>query len=188
MGWKTAFEFISSAVKDKIPDEKDWRAIKHYIFVVPNAKGELLERLEKVKPYEGEIINIIPQLHVKDKAHLKEFLEEVESKGAEGVVVRDPKALYINKRTSKALKVKTFIDSECEVVGYTKGKGKSKGELGALVCRLENGTVFKVGSGFTDKERKNPPKVGDMVTFKYKEFTKYGKPRFPVFLRVRYPK
>ncbi|MEA3352468.1 MAG: DNA ligase, partial [Campylobacterota bacterium] len=35
---------------------------------------------------------------------------------------------------------------------------------------------------------KTPPKIGDIVTFKYKEFTKYGKPRFPVFLRVRYGK
>ena len=30
-----------------------------------------------------------------------------------------------------------------------------------------------------------PPKIGDIITFKYKEFTKYNKPRFPIFLRVR---
>jgi hypothetical protein len=37
---------------------------------VPNAKGELFERLAKVKAYEGNIIKIIPQLEVKDKIHL----------------------------------------------------------------------------------------------------------------------
>jgi DNA ligase-1 len=71
------------------------------------------------------------------------------------------------------------------VIGYTKGKGKYKGKLGAIKCKLKNGTVFKVGSGFSDKQRQNPPKIGDIITFKYKKFTKYGKPRFPVFLRIR---
>ena len=37
----------------------------------------------------------------------------------------------------------------------------------------------------SDLERNNPPKIGDVVTFKYKELTKYGKPRFPVFFRIR---
>jgi len=43
----------------------------------------------------------------------------------------------------------------------------------------------KIGSGLTDHTRKKPPKVGTIVTFKYQEFTKYGKPRFLVFLRER---
>ena len=50
---------------------------------------------------------------------------------------------------------------------------------------MDNNISFKIGSGFTLQERKNPPTIGSIVTFKYKEFTKYGKPRFPVFLRVR---
>ena len=57
--------------------------------------------------------------------------------------------------------------------------------VGAIVCKLPNKTVFKIGSGLTDTLRKNPPKIGTIVTFKYKKITKYGKPRFPVFLRVR---
>jgi DNA ligase-1 len=178
------FENISSIVRDKEPSE-EWRQIKHYIFEVPNAKGGLFERLEKVRAYESETIKIIEQVGVKSTEHLEEFLKEVESKGGEGVVVRDPSAPYVAKRTSKALKVKSFQDSECEVVELFKGEGKYSDVLGSLKCVLENKTTFKIGSGFSDKERKNPPKVGDIVTFKYKELTKYGKPRFPVFLRVR---
>ena len=119
------------------------------------------------------------------KENMKIFLEIIEKKGGEGVVVRDPKAPYIAKRTSKALKVKSFLDSECEVIGYTKGKGKYKGFMGALKCRLASEVEFKIGSGFSDKERKNPPKIADRVTFKYQKLTKYAKPRFPVFLRVK---
>ncbi len=178
------FENISSIVRDKVPTQK-WREIKHYIFEVPNAKGNLFERLKKVKPYEGEYIKIIPQIKIKDKKHLMEFLHQIETRGGEGVVVRDPTAPYISKRTSKALKVKSFLDTECEVVGYTNGKGKYKDMIGALKCRLKNGIIFKIGSGLSDKLRQNPPKIGTIITFKYKEITKKGKPRFPVFLRVR---
>ena len=178
------FENISSIVRDKNPSLK-WREIKHYIFEAPNANGGLFERLSKVKAYESDIIKVILQVKIKNKSHLQRFLKEIEDKGGEGVVVRDPQDLYINKRTSKALKVKTFQDTECEVLGYTKGKGKFSDVVGAIKCQLENGVKFKVGSGLSDEDRVNPPKIGKMITFKYQGFTKYGKPRFPVFLRVR---
>lgn len=181
------FENISSIVRDKIPSEK-WHQIKHFIFEVPNAKGNLFDRLKKVKPYENNIIKIIPQINVKNKKDLNKFLKNIEKKGGEGVVVRDPSQSYINKRTSTALKVKSFFDKECKVIQLLKGKGKYSEVLGSLKCKLPDGKTFKIGSGFSDKDRKNPPKIGDIITFKYKEFTKYGKPRFPVFLRVRYVK
>jgi DNA ligase-1 len=57
--------------------------------------------------------------------------------------------------------------------------------IGAIKCQLNNGKIFKIGSGFTKEERKNPPKIGSIVTFKYKEFTKNAVPRFSVFMRVR---
>jgi DNA ligase-1 len=179
------FENISSIVSRKIATNK-WKEVKHYIFEVPNASGNLFERLDKVKPYENRYIKLIKQIKIKNKKHLEEFLKEVESKKGEGVVVRDPKALYINKRTSKALKVKTFLDAECEVLGYTKGKGKFIGLVGAIKCKLPNGIVFKIGSGLSNHDRRYPPNIGDTITFKYKELTKYGKPRFASFLRIRY--
>jgi len=178
------FENISAIVRDKTPTN-GWRGVTHNIFEVPNAKGNLWDRLSKVEPYESKIIKIIPQIKVKNKAHLKKFLKEIESKGGEGVVVRDPNSPYIAKRTSKALKVKSFYDTECKVTKHIQGHGKFKGMLGSLECKLENGTLFRIGSGFTNRQRKNPPPIGSSITFKYKEFTKYGKPRFPIFLRVR---
>jgi len=131
------------------------------------------------------VIKIIPQIPIKSKDDLKRFLDEVEQKGGEGVVVRDPNTPYIGKRTSKALKVKRFHDAECEIVGYTEGRGKYRGKVGAIVCALQDGTHFKIGSGLSKAFRENPPKIGTIITFKYKEFTKKGKPRFPIFLRVR---
>jgi DNA ligase-1 len=178
------FENISSIVRDKNPSEK-WRDIKHYIFEVPNAKGGLFERLSKVKPYQNSFIKVIPQLAIRDKNHLQQFLMDIESKNGEGVVVRDPTALYIAKRTTKALKVKTFLDKECRIIAHNRGRGKFSKILGSVTCILDNNITFKIGTGFNLQERENPPPIGSIITFKYKEFTKYGKPRFSVFLRVK---
>ena len=179
------FENISSIVRQKTPDAR-WREIKHYIFEVPNASGTLFERLAFVE--SNSVIKVLKQYPIKSNEHLQEFLKSIEAQGGEGVVVRDPNAAYISKRSDKALKVKNFEDDECEVIGYSEGRGKYEGVVGALECRLENGVEFKVGSGLSDAQRKNPPEIGDLITFKYQGLTKYKKPRFPVFLRLRYKK
>ena len=185
------FENISSIVRDKHPGD-GWKQIKHYIFDVPNAHGDLHERLASLEHYLREhntkSIKVLEQKRIDTKEEVFHYLHELEREGAEGLVVRDPKSAYVFGRTTKALKVKSFHDAECRVVEKIEGKGKYKGLLGSLLCELPNGIRFKIGSGFTQQERENPPTVGDIVTFKYKEFTKYHKPRFPVFLRVRYRK
>jgi DNA ligase-1 len=178
------FDTISSIVRDKIPSN-EWKNIKHYIFEVPNAKGNLFQRLAKVKPFENEYIKILPQISIQNKAHQENYLKEIEAKKGEGIVVRDPNTLYINKRTSSALKVKNFKDSECKILGYTNGNGKYFGKVGAIICQLSNKKEFKIGSGMNDNFRKNPPKLGTEITFKYQNITKNGKPRFPVYLRIR---
>ena len=88
--------------------------------------------------------------------------------------MRDPKARYERKRSSKILKVKSFVDDKCEVVGYTKGRGKYEGLVGALKCRLKSGKTIKLGSGLKKMDRIHPPKIGDIVTFKYNSLTKNG--------------
>ena len=93
--------------------------------------------------------------------------------------------MYINKRTNKALKIKKFKDTECKIIGYTEGKGKNFDKVGAIICQLPSQIIFKIGSGLSDKFRNNPPKIGTIITFKYQNITKYGKPRFPIYLRIR---
>ncbi len=177
------FEHISSIVRDKEPSS-EWKKIGYYIFDVPEAKGGLLKRLETLKPFCNDIVHLIPQKRISSKKALQNYLKKVEAKGGEGVVVRDQKAPYIPKRTAKALKVKSFLDDECEVVGYKKGKGKFAEKVGSLICRWR-GKSIKIGSGLTNELRIHPPRIGTLVTFKYKGLSRYGNPRFPVFLRVR---
>ena len=71
------------------------------------------------------------------------------------------------------------------MIGHTAGRGKYQGKLGALVMETPEGIRFKLGTGFTDAQRENPPKIGSVVTYTYRDKTKLGKPKFASFLRVR---
>lgn len=181
------FENIISIV-NKQASHEGWKKISYQIFEVPNQEAGLLARLNVLEKWlaknPNEFIKVLPQKVCNGSAHLKELLDEVEKKGAEGLVVREPNALYAAKRTSKALKVKNFQDDECVVKGYTKGHGKFEGLVGALICEWKD-RVLKIGSGLSNEDRKNSPKIDENITFKYNGLTKYGNPKFPVFLKVR---
>jgi DNA ligase-1 len=71
------------------------------------------------------------------------------------------------------------------VIAHNPGKGRLAGLMGSVTVRTAQGVIVKIGSGFTDDERKNPPPIGATITFKHQGFTASGKPRFPVFWRVR---
>ena len=113
------------------------------------------------------------------------MLAEVEAKGGEGLVVRNPRTPYQTGRSAAALKVKRFDDMEGKVVGYRLGTGKFTGKTGALQVKIEGGLTFYIGSGLKDRERERPPPLGSIVTFKHQGFTSKGIPRFASFLRVR---
>ncbi|MEE6546930.1 hypothetical protein VWM75_09100, partial [Campylobacter coli] len=42
--------------------------------------------------------------------------------------------------------------AECKVIGYTEGKGKFQGKIGALLCQMPNDRVIRIGSGLKDKD------------------------------------
>ena len=65
------------------------------------------------------------------------------------------------------------------VLEHQPGKGKHEGRLGALLVKMENGTLFSLGIGFTDAQRENPPAIGSLVRFRYQGMTPDGIPRFP---------
>jgi DNA ligase-1 len=180
------FENIQSIVLDDDPSQK-WVQISYNIFEVPNAKGDFLERLKKVKDWfskhPNKNIKIIEQIECEDEEHLMDFLEEIVALKGEGVIVKDALKEYHTGRSAYILKVKKAFDMEGEVIGYNYNKTTKK--LKSLNIKLSNGIKFKLGSGLSKKEKLNPQKLGEYVTFKYYGFTKNGKPKFASFLRVR---
>ena len=196
------FEEIQASVMDKLPDEKAWSRLKFHIFDVPEASGGLLDRLEVLAKFlknePNQNLIIIKQIKMRDNAQFLKFTENIIAKGGEGAVVREPNAPYERKRSKNALKFKKFKDAECEVIAVNKGNGKYEKFAGSITCKAfggkddkerasepKEGTIFKIGSGLSDENRQEPPKIGSIITYKFQNLTANGKPRFPIFLRVR---
>ncbi|MBU1657516.1 DNA ligase [bacterium] len=182
------FENIQSIVMDEVPHAR-WDEIKYMIFEVPHAEGDFNTRLNRAKKYKDELklhhIEVIEQKICAGPIELDVYLQSVLAKGGEGVMIKDGSKSYFEGRSDSILKVKASQDMEAEVIGYKNASGKFTGMMGSLHVKLENGVQFYIGSGFSDAQRKNPPPLGSVVTFKYFGFTKYGKPKFASFIRVR---
>lgn len=182
------FENIASIINSS-KKRDDWRNIKLYVFDVPDANGTLIERLEVLQNFldsnPNEFIKIIPQIKISSKEQMEEFFTNIVQNGGEGVVLRDPNLPYEAKRSTQALKYKKQNEANCKVIKINQGKGRYKDLMGSVDCEMLNGIKLKIGSGFSDKNRANPPKIGEVITFKYEQLNKNGVPKFARYLRVR---
>ena len=90
-------------------------------------------------------------------------------------------------RSDVLVKLKPQLDAEATVTAHHAGQGKYKGLLGALEVRTPEGRSFLIGSGLSDAQRRAPPAIGSVVTYRYRELTNTGLPRFASFMRVHEP-
>jgi len=187
-GGRGCFEQIVGIVKQQQP-HSGWLQLKFAIFDVPLATGGFTERLAQasawLSAHPSDYAFVIPQQPVKGADDLQRELRRIEFLGGEGLIVRDPNALYTAGRSPGLLKVKNYQDAEATVVAHLPGQGRNAGRLGALLVEREDGVKFRIGSGFSDAERETPPPLGAVVTFKYYGTYQSGLPRFPSFLRIR---
>lgn len=185
IGRKQFPETIS--VVKSIDSGDQWKKVRFEVFDAPNYPGTFEERIA----YCRQILQGAPFASVLDQvictgiAHLRQELARIEALGGEGVMIRKAGSQYEVGRSYSLLKVKSFFDCEATVTGHLPGKGKHKGVLGSLECKLPSGISFSVGSGLSDAIRRSPPQVGSIITVRYQELSKDGVPRFPTFVSVR---
>jgi len=183
------FDALSGAVRKDAPIDAEWKNIYYQIFELPNAKGTFEARANQivqiVKQANLPHLNAVTQFRVSDENALKLRLNQVVKNGGEGLMLHRADALYTTGRSDVLLKLKPLYDAEAKVIAHTAGKGKHAGKLGALLVETPQGIRFKLGTGFSDAQRENPPKIGSTVTYTFKDTTKNGKPKFASFLRER---
>jgi len=76
--------------------------------------------------------------------------------GYEGIMIKDPEAVYECKRGRTWLKLKPYIEVSLTVVDCEEGTGKNAGRLGNLICEGEDdGKLIRVsvGGGLSDELR-----------------------------------
>lgn len=184
-----SFERLSGIVRREIPDETEWRQVRYMIFELPGAEGDFRQRALAMQQLVERIklpwLRVIEQFSVVDRDSLQRRFKEVVKAGGEGLMLHRADALYATGRGDTLLKMKPFDDAEAQVIAHLPGKGKHTGALGALRVRAADGREFSLGSGFTDEQRRHPPPLGAQVTYRYRDLTNRGLPRFASFLRVR---
>ena len=184
-----AFEATVSAVRKQRPVAAEWRQLSYQVFELPGAAGDFSQRLARleriVAAANSPYLKLIPQQRLADQAALQKKLDEVVAGGGEGLMLHRADSLYETGRGAALLKLKTYEDAEAVVIAHLPGKGRNLGRLGALLVEMPDGRQFKIGSGFSDQERENPPPVGALVTYKYYGLSRRGIPRFASFLRIR---
>ncbi|MEM0017137.1 MAG: ATP-dependent DNA ligase [Candidatus Korarchaeum sp.] len=161
-----------------------------YVFDLLYLDGrELLdERLEERRRVlreilrENEKVRLVQYKEVDgDVEELERFFEYAVEMGTEGLVIKDPKSVYqAGVRGWSWIKLKrSYISKMIEpvdlvVVGAFWGKGKRAGTYGALLMAAYSPeddvfkTVCKMGSGFTDEELANLPRLLDEYRIDHK--------------------
>jgi DNA ligase 1 len=90
------------------------------------------------------------------QARFKEINASAIAGGYEGIMIKDPVAVYECKRSVAWLKLKPFIEVSLGVADVEEGTGRNVGRLGAFVCSgTDDGKqiTVNVGSGFSDADR-----------------------------------
>jgi bifunctional non-homologous end joining protein LigD len=192
--------------------------LKFYVFDIIYFNGfdlrslDLLLRKKILKAVLPQIENVKYSEHVTGEG-IKAF-KKAETEGGEGIIAKKITSKYsTDKRSKEWLKIKTEMQQEMVIAGYTEPQGSRSG-LGAILCGYYQGEDFiysgKVGTGFNESSLKSltqkleklqrktspfakPPKLKDihwvepklLAQVKFSEMTNTGIMRHPVFLGLR---
>jgi DNA ligase-1 len=190
---REAFEFVASTVSKNIPVDDQWRHITYRVFDAPNLRDSFKIRAQFYTALLNKLniahIKPVKQFKVNNNQALMALLTRYTKNGSEGLMLQKANALFADGRSGNLLKLKRYMDAEATVLKHLPGKGKYTRSMGAILVEHindEGNTVqFKIGTGFSDAQRKHPPPVGTTVTFAYHGYTMRGIPRFASFIRIR---
>ncbi|MBS7807534.1 DNA ligase [Variovorax sp. PCZ-1] len=184
------FDELSGIVRKLQPVDTEWQSVKYMVFELPAGDGTFAQRNEKlqalVKQTNWPQLQWVEQFKLSDDKTLQAKLKQITAQSGEGLMLHKADAPVTTGRSAVLLKLKPVSDAEGVVTAHIPGKGKYQGMLGALQIKTEDGHSVKIGTGFSDEQRKNPPPVGSTITYSYRDTTPSGKPRFAAFLRVRH--
>lgn len=185
------FNKIVSLIRRDSPSEETAEKVKFYIFDIIvdlpyEERQKIISEIVKTNSNFIQVESFTANNESEVEAYLDKFLKE----GYEGAMIRWGNDGYIQERTNKLLKYKSFRDSEYKIVEVLDGKGKRSGTVAKWVLALPDGRTFECGPTGTDEQNKQfwldkDSLVGKLATVKYQELTPDGIPRFGVFKSVR---
>ena len=160
------------------------------------AEGELSLRIRDILGHfkAGVSCYRIPTLPCRSKEHALEMAKEIWRKGGEGLVLKNLQAFYEpGKRNASLIRIKEKVTYDLKVIDVFEGTGKYQGMMGGVICKWKNGKTLRVGSGFTDVERKTlwwdrGNAIGSIIEVEAMKESSKGLLREPRFKRIRLDK
>lgn len=167
----------------------EWKAQK---FKMKTSKRlELLYGLEKEK-FTGDVLQVVHHVFTRSMDEVLKLERDYLAQGYEGAMALPDIPYYLGKKSNRLLKFKTMESQDCEVIGFYEGKKGTRleGTFGGFIVKQEDGQECRVGTGFSDEDRKHLMLTIDtwhntIIEVKYQELTNDGIMRFPVFMRKR---
>ena len=192
-GWD--FQKIISAIK-KTNDNTT--GIEYHIYDLPNMQNKAMPFADRFSTVQrarlahsdAACLVVVETPEIATEAELMTYEDKCCNMGYEGIMARNAHSKYLfGYRSKDLLKVKRFLDSEYEIVGFTHGTAIEE-ECCIFVCKIPTGETFSIRPVGTHEERKVMYKngesyIGKLLTVKYQELSNDGVPRFPVGLHVR---
>ncbi len=135
----------------------------------PVFEDDLDTRWETLKMHFGNDL-IAEMVEINTQEEMLTVYEKAIAEGFEGVIVKDPNAIYdFGARSKGWLKYKPpMVDVDVIITGATMGSGKRAGVYGAYDIAVKEGdnlvSIGRVGSGFTDLD----------LTFLTQEYNRLG--------------
>ena len=184
------FQQVSDLVRALGRDDASWRQVHFMAFDLPGDAGPFAQRAQRLRSLvlrtNAAPLRAVAQVRLGSRAALDAHLQAVVAAGGEGLMLQRADAHYVGGRSDRLLKYKPSADAEARVVGYRPGQGRYAGLVGALLVEDAHGRRFALGSGLSDADRRQPPRIGQQVTFRYNGLTAKGTPRFARYLRPRH--
>lgn len=184
-----SYQILTRIALDKKPNLQLWEKVTFQVFDLPASKAPFEMRQNQLKNIVKESsalhLKLVKQKRMNSLPTIQSYLKDLVNSGAEGLMLRTPDSPYQTGRTNHLLKMKLRKDAEARVIAYQSGRGKFENMMGAIWVEMEDGTLFKIGTGFTNQERQNPPAIGSDITYSYQGLTEKGLPRFASFERVK---
>ena len=150
----------------------------------------MLEKLIKRK--DDNKVRLIESSMVQSLEHAQEIFQKHLTNGHEGIILKDPRSIWENKRSKSQIKFKAELDCDLKVVSVISGTGKYADAIGSLYCESADSVIkVYVGSGFSDEQRNAPPSdyFDKIISVKYNariKNVKDGESLFlPIFLEIR---
>jgi len=171
--------------------------IQFHIFDIQWETKSQWFRFQKLKEYEENFNNslCLVQTEIIQTDEWLDLMKDYVEFGYEGIILRNPIALYRPKRDVGLIKVKPTEEDEYKIIDVAEAislEGIPKGMVGAFLVQDNEGITFEVGAGkLTHKQREKHWKnrgdvIGKTLIVKHEpDKTKGGIPICAVAVRIK---